>query len=198
MLDPKPLYFRVPGDELGRMLREHSASIGPDFLCFETFYQAVATTWPRDMIVIDVGGAYGIQGWLFRDFKQYICVDSYDYVPDTPGPSIHHVGNRCVPPDNGINVRADGIDYMQQFFYFHIDLSDVLFLCSAVPNKKLREMVLEMPNSIVWYPGEPMMGTGPFAKATKAEFSRLLACGWHDEADRMVWAAENGKNERKP
>ena len=141
------------------------------------------------MIVIDVGGAYGIQGWLFRDFKQYICVDSYDYVPHASGPSIHHVGSRCVPPDNGINVRADGFNYMQPFFYFNTDLSDVLFLCSAVPNKKLREMVLEMPNSVVWYPGEPMRASGARAADTIVEFERLESSGWRERADEAVWDA---------
>lgn len=59
---PNPLFFQVPREVLRRQLKEASYALGPDFLCFETFYQAVALTWPKDMAVIDIGGAFGIQG----------------------------------------------------------------------------------------------------------------------------------------
>ena len=38
MPTPTPLFFQVPWDALDAVMREHSYAIGPDFLCFETFY----------------------------------------------------------------------------------------------------------------------------------------------------------------
>lgn len=183
---PTPLFFQVPWDALDAVMRAHSHAIGPDFLCFETFYQAVASTWPKDMDIVDIGGAYGVQGWLFRDFRRYFCVDSYDLRDSVDG---FPVGERCELPENGMHVSCDGIEYVETYLDYGLPSEEVLFLCSAVPNKKLREMVFEMPNSIIWYPGEPMIGAGTHATKTIVEFVRLKSSDWRERADEAVWSA---------
>lgn len=184
MLSPTPLYFQMPENVRERALVENCAELGPDFLCFETFYQAVAATWPTDMNVIDVGGFVGLQGWLFRDFRRYICVDSYDFRSrgeGIPTPS------RCELPGNGLHVLSDGIGYLSNILQFPVDLSRDLFVCSAVPNTRVREMVSKMPNSVVWYPGEDMLASGFGAEATTAAFNHLERSNWKHKADLAVW-----------
>ena len=183
-LNPTPLYFQVPEKVLDEVLRGHRHAISPNFLCFETFYQAVAATWPKDFTVIDIGGAYGTQGWLFRDFERYVCVDSYELKPKDES-----VGGRCELPSNGSHVVADGSIYLSSYRYFEVDQSHDLFLCSAVSDVIVRDMVLGMPNSVVWYPGEPMQANGMHAATTIVEFDRLREEKWHDRADAAVWNA---------
>ena len=185
-MHPTPLFFQVPRDILKRQMQEASYAIGPDFLCFETFYQSVALTWPENMKVIDVGGSFGVQGWLFSDFKRYVCVDCYDMITTIDG---FRVPRRCTLPDSGIHVVSEGFDYVSRFIESNANTSDVLFLCSAVPNEKLRDFVLGMPNSIVWYPGKPMRGNGAHVASTIVEYERLRREKWHDEADKVVWNA---------
>lgn len=176
MINPTPLFFRVPKDELDGLLRAHSAQLGPDFLCFEAFYQAVATTWPKDFTVIDIGGFIGVQGWLFEDFRRYINVDVFS-------------GRRCKLPDNGYQVRRDGFSYLRQFVDSEANTSRILFLCSAVPDKDLRSLVSQMPNNVVWYPWKPMTAFGELEFATYNEFRCLNDSGWNEEKDKMVWEA---------
>jgi len=186
MLSPTPLYFQLPENVREKALRENSAELGPDFLCFETFYQAVAASWPLDRNIIDIGGFIGLQGWLFRDFNRYICVDSYDFRSRGEGISSPR---RCELPDNGLHVLSDGIDYLSNLLQFPVDLSEDVFICSAVPNTRLREMVSKMPNHVVWYPGEEIVASGSCAEDTITVFKHLEESNWRQDADRMVWNA---------
>jgi hypothetical protein len=69
---------------------------------------------------------------------------------------------------------------------FDIDVSDVLFVCSAVPDERLRYLVAGMPNSVVWYPSEDMRGNGPCVADTIAEFDRLGRDGWEEWMEKIV------------
>ena len=180
-VSPEPLFFRVPNRYLHDVMCQHSCEIGPDFLCFEAFYQAVAETWPHDMTVVDVGGAYGIQGWLFRDFREYVCVDFYDMLPSIDG---FPVGKRCVLPANGRHVTMDGIQYMRGME--HVDTDNILFISSAVPCEQLRAKVRAMENSVVWYPVKEMSGNGPCMGGTVNEFNRLEASGWEHQKNEAI------------
>lgn len=186
MLKPTPLYFKVPFDVRERTLRENCAELGPDFLCFETFYQAVASTWPKEMAVIDVGGFVGLQGWLFDGFRHYICVDNYEMRrlgDEFPIPT------RCELPSNGLHVMMDGFNYVRGFRGSEANLDSVLFVCSAVPVDRIRREVSKMPNSVVWYPGKPMVASGAHASDTIIEFDRLTESRWRNKADEVVWDA---------
>ena len=84
-LYPTPLFFQVPQDVLHNALTDEFCDLGPDFLCFEDVYQAVALNWPNWYHIIDLGGYMGVQGWLFERFREYICVDR------------HSLLHRCTP-----------------------------------------------------------------------------------------------------
>jgi hypothetical protein len=177
------LFLRVPKGELDAVMRSASAEIGPDHLCFERFYQAVAATWPKGMAVVDVGGFVGVQGWLFESFDEYLCVDRYDAAYPRCG---SRKPRRCALPENGKHVRRDGHDYINMIREFDIDVSDVLFVCSAVPDERLRYLVAGMRNSVVWYPSEDMRGNGPYVADTIAEFDRLGRDGWEEWKEKIV------------
>ena len=158
---PTPLYFQVPSDVLHDALTAPFCEIDPTFLCFEPFYQAVALTWPYRYNVIDVGGYVGAQGWLFKDFERYIDVD------------LRLRARRCALPPNGRHVEMDGREYLAQFHSFRAAATNDLFICSAVPDREVREAVMAMPNHVVWYPGREMHVSGPFGSSTVEAFERL-------------------------
>ena len=160
---PTPLYFQVPEDVLNDVLTAPFCELDPTYLGFESFYQAVALTWPYRYNVIDVGGYVGVQGWLFRDFERYIDVD------------LRLRARRCALPPNGRHVEMDGREYLAQFHSFRAAATNDLFICSAVPDREVREAVMAMPNHVVWYPGQEMHVSGPFGRSTVEAFERLRA-----------------------
>lgn len=174
---PTPLYFQIPEDALRDVLMAPFCEIDPTFLCFESFYQAVALTWPYRYNIIDIGGYVGTQGWLFRDFARYIDVN----------PALDT--RRCALPPNGRHVEQDGIDYLEQFRLFRAVRDDDLFICSAVPDERVRQAVIEMPNHVVWYPGKEMDVSGPFGESTKEAFARLNTESSHKKRENAVMEA---------
>ena len=174
-LYPTPLFFQVPQDVLHNALTDEFCELAPDFLCFERFYQAVALNWPHEYTIVDLGGYMGVQGWLFSDFAGYICVDR------------HSLEHRCELPPNGMHVCSTIQDQLASIVVQSVDLDDFLFICSAVPDKSAQELALQMPNHVVWYPGERMQASGLFAGATIDFFYHLKTKKWNERADKLVW-----------
>ncbi len=61
--------------QIEKLVEDNSADIEPDFLGFLGTYYYLSHIIPHDRIIYDMGCAYGIQAWFFRNHKKYIGVD---------------------------------------------------------------------------------------------------------------------------
>lgn len=172
--DPLPLYFQVPLVYLSAALQSENSELDPTMLCFEDFYQAVAAVVPRSMAIVDIGGYQGVQGWLFSDFDSYLDVDCYDL----PGRTDHTPPKRCTLPSGCRHCCMDGDSWLDLFtenLAKHPCLADKVCVISAgVPNDGLRQRIArQCPNSIVYYPFEPLIGSGPYLPKVTERFNEL-------------------------
>lgn len=69
------IYASSCREELSRVLQQQECDIDPQFLGFMKTYKMLAELIPLNYTVYDVGCAYGIQGWYFRNHKGYLGID---------------------------------------------------------------------------------------------------------------------------
>ena len=182
-LNPVPLWFQAPREAIDHVLGASYCDLGPDFLCFEHFYHAVSKTWPHEYRVFDIGGFSGLQGWLFDNFAYYLNVDRVGFNVRSP------------LPDDFCHIMADGCDFLLEYEAEVGFGEHDLFICSAVPDKSVREAVKRAPNHVIWYPGEEMDTSGPFGEATKRYFDALRRSDWRERADKAIFTLLDNENE---
>lgn len=166
---PMPLWFRVPEDVMAAALAQPECELEPTMLCFEDVYQAVATSLslaePTD--VIDVGGYMGVQGWLFEHAKSYTDID------------LVGLDLRCELPENERHVCAEAFEWLEAHAHEH---EDALFVCSAVPDARVREAVRKTKNHLVWYPGLKTHASGEVAQNALRALGEFKRNNWERTA----------------
>jgi hypothetical protein len=73
------LFWREASHEVrtrvNQILEEAEDDIEPAFLGFLGWYHAAADLVPTDWTIFDLGCAYAIQSWFFRNHRKYVGVD---------------------------------------------------------------------------------------------------------------------------
>lgn len=149
-----------------------SAEIGPDFMCFDEPYQQAACVANKDSIIIDLGCAYAPQSYYFTQCKRYIGVD----LPMVAPQGGYEQYPECVPetrfkPDNAEFYIMSIQKFLKEVYpALNIDKSKVIAICSAVPDKEARDMVVRyFPIHHVSYPGQKTYSTLPPPEKTLEE-----------------------------
>ena len=141
--DMNKLADLIPIELQERMAAHPECEYDRDFLGFEDVYKAVTQFVPKDKIIIDFGCYLAAQAWLFKDYKNYIGVDSdellaYRLWTDNVihfGCTIQHFITAIMPELNGLDV--------EQCFA----------ICSYVPDEEAQAMVrATFPYCLVYYP----------------------------------------------
>lgn len=122
-----PLYEEIMASEhadlLDEVLDQECCDIEPDFLGFIHIYEGLARIIDKEYTVVDLGSAYAIQAWYFRDHKKYIAVD-------LPG------GNSTGKPSKkfklpNVEVHNTGIE---NFLDSYKHTNKEFAICNYVPN----------------------------------------------------------------
>ena len=149
MIQTCDLFKQIPKEKLEYLFKHSDASgeLDATFLGFEDPYRVVKDIADKDMVIIDFGCAYAAQSWYFRDHVKYIGVDGW-----SDKDSVIHT-------ENSEYYFTTIQDFIKRAWpvlqYTGMTTDNVFAVCSAVPDKEAREMVLTtFKNCLDWYPCE--------------------------------------------
>lgn len=75
---PDPLLFKLPTDQVTKVLHESMCDIDATFLGFTDTYAKLSKIIPKHFTIIDLGCAYNPQCFYFTKHKKYVAVDESD------------------------------------------------------------------------------------------------------------------------
>lgn len=135
----------IPSEKLDYLFKHSDCGAELDksfFLGFEDVYKGVLNFVPNEKIIIDLGCAYATQSWYFREYKQYIGVDS------------EMNDNSVIHTENSEFYFTSIQNFIHNIFpSLKLDLENVFAICSYVPDEEARLLVREtFPNCLVYYP----------------------------------------------
>jgi len=111
-------------------IKNSKGDIGWEFLGFMDDYMNLAKIIPTDLIVVDVGCAYGFQHIIFKDFKGYIGID-VSCTPKAFTKNARFIKGKFsnVISDKKLKItdKMFGIDNMALLYLMHNELDIYLF-----------------------------------------------------------------------
>ena len=124
----KELALNIGKDEMHRLYSYPECQLEFDFLGFLESYNDLKDIIPKDFTIIDLGCYQALQGYYFKNHKEYIGIDNY------------------VPIIWRFHQNNAKYYYMsiQDFIKEHInelDLSKTFAICSYVPDIEARTLV---------------------------------------------------------
>lgn len=135
----------IPKELLDKFFEENdeaSAEMDCTFMGFEEVYKAVTLFVPKNRIIIDLGCAYALQSWYFKDYKKYIGVDTWN---------LRHP---LLTDNSEYYFRTSIQDFINNILpKMNISLGNVYAICSYVLDEEAMELVKKtFPHCLTYYP----------------------------------------------
>ena len=175
--EPCNLWKMYSEAELEWMFSENplmSAEYDPTFLGFEDLYEAASVLVPRDAVIVDAGCCLGLQGRYFERFRDYIGID----LPDPPQIAGYPPNKKAWELFKGFPgryIEGDATLVLSDMFIGtpRAELERILVIVSAVPDERVYRTAERLfPNTLLWYPGDPVAARGRWSAELNAWFSK--------------------------
>jgi len=137
----KNLIKSIGYSEVKRLFSYEEAEADCEFLGFLDNYKDIPSIVPLDFVIIDVGCYMAFQADYFKHYKSYIGIDPYQPIEFR------------LKQGNTKYYLQTIQDFVKTPFSFDVNKSFVI--CSAVPDKDVRKLVIEnFPYFRIAYPGK--------------------------------------------
>lgn len=132
----------IPQKEYKEIISQCECELDFSFLGFIQVYNSILDFVPKYYTIIDLGCYLAAQSYFFKDYKQYIGVDSCDLIRFSPKNSKHYVKTI----QEFINNDLPSLN---------LNLKTTFAICSFVPDDDAIELARKTFNNIlVYYPAE--------------------------------------------